>query len=73
MFVGMALWPTGGSAALQALAGLCHAGQTITDLQAQRTGLDKWLANSGLPAKVSPAAEAALRLAPPSARRPAGQ
>jgi Fe-S oxidoreductase len=40
---------------------------------AQRTGLDKWLAGSGLPAKVSPAAEAALRLAPPSAKRPAGQ
>jgi len=38
---------------------------------AQRTGLDKWLAGSGLPAKLSPAAEAALRLAPPSAGRPA--
>jgi Fe-S oxidoreductase len=38
---------------------------------AQRTGLDKWLADSGLPAKLSPAAEAALRLAPPSGGRPA--
>ena len=37
----------------------------------QRTGLDRWLADSGLPAKVSPAAEAALRLAPPSGGRPA--
>src|SRR5262249_48559047 len=36
---------------------------------AQRAGLDKRLAGSGLPAKVSPAAEAALRLAPPSAGR----
>jgi glycolate oxidase iron-sulfur subunit len=38
---------------------------------AQRTGLDKWLADSGLPARISPAAEAALRLAPPSGGRPA--
>ncbi|HEX8005823.1 MAG TPA: heterodisulfide reductase-related iron-sulfur binding cluster [Trebonia sp.] len=36
---------------------------------AQRTGLDRMLARSGLPARVSPAAEAALRLAPPSGRR----
>ena len=41
---------------------------------AQRTGLDRALARSGLPARVSPAAEAALRLAPPSARpMPAGR
>jgi glycolate oxidase iron-sulfur subunit len=33
---------------------------------AQRTGADRLLARSGLPAKVSPAAQAALRLAPPS-------
>jgi glycolate oxidase iron-sulfur subunit len=32
---------------------------------AQRAGLDRALARSGLPARVSPAAEAALRLAPP--------
>jgi glycolate oxidase iron-sulfur subunit len=38
---------------------------------AQRVGLDRMLARSGLPARVSPAAEAALRLAPPSVRRPA--
>jgi glycolate oxidase iron-sulfur subunit len=38
---------------------------------AQRTGLDKWLADSGLPARVSPAAEAALRLAPPGGGWPA--
>jgi glycolate dehydrogenase iron-sulfur subunit len=38
---------------------------------AQRVGLDRVLARSGLPARVSPAAEAALRLAPPSARRAA--
>jgi glycolate oxidase iron-sulfur subunit len=37
---------------------------------AQRAGLDRALARSGLPARVSPAAEAALRLAPPSASRP---
>jgi Fe-S oxidoreductase len=41
---------------------------------AQRTGLDRVLARSGLPARVSPAAGAALRLAPPSGRRlPAGR
>jgi glycolate oxidase iron-sulfur subunit len=34
---------------------------------AQRTGLDRWLARSGLAARVSPTAEAALRLAPPAA------
>jgi Fe-S oxidoreductase len=37
---------------------------------AQRAGLDRALVRSGLPARVSPAAEAALRLAPPSAVRP---
>ena len=37
---------------------------------AQRVGADRLLARSGL-AKVSPAAEAALRLAPPAATRPA--
>jgi glycolate oxidase iron-sulfur subunit len=37
---------------------------------AQRAGLDRLLVRSGLPARVSPAAEAALRLAPPSAARP---
>jgi len=37
---------------------------------AQRTGLDRVLARSGLPARVSPAAEAALRLAPPTPTRP---
>jgi len=36
----------------------------------QRTGLDRTLARSGLPARVSPAADAALRLAPPSSARP---
>jgi glycolate oxidase iron-sulfur subunit len=36
---------------------------------AQRAGLDRALARSGLAARVSPAAEAALRLAPPSASR----
>ena len=36
---------------------------------AQRTGLDRVLSRSGLPARVSPAAEAALRLAPPSTAR----
>jgi glycolate dehydrogenase iron-sulfur subunit len=41
---------------------------------AQRTGLDRVLARSGLPTRVSPAAGAALRLAPPSGRRlPAGR
>jgi glycolate oxidase iron-sulfur subunit len=40
---------------------------------AQRTGADKWLARSGLPAKVSPAADAALRLAPPAGARSAGR
>jgi glycolate dehydrogenase iron-sulfur subunit len=41
---------------------------------AQRTGLDRVLARSGLPARVSPAAGAALRLAPPSGHRlPAGR
>ncbi len=35
---------------------------------AQRTGLDRVLTRSGLPARISPAAGAALRLAPPSAR-----
>jgi glycolate oxidase iron-sulfur subunit len=39
---------------------------------AQRTGADRLLARSGLPARVSPAAEAALRLAPPGASRVAG-
>ena len=34
---------------------------------AQRTGLDRWLARSGLAARVSPTAQAALRLAPPAA------
>jgi glycolate dehydrogenase iron-sulfur subunit len=33
---------------------------------AQRAGADRWLARTGLPARVSPAAEAALRLAPPA-------
>jgi len=33
---------------------------------AQRTGADRWLAGSGLPARVAPAAQAALRLAPPA-------
>jgi glycolate oxidase iron-sulfur subunit len=33
---------------------------------AQRTGADRWLARTGLPARLSPAAEAALRLAPPA-------
>ncbi|HEY6790740.1 MAG TPA: 4Fe-4S dicluster domain-containing protein, partial [Trebonia sp.] len=33
---------------------------------AQRTGLDRWLARSRLAARVSPTAEAALRLAPPA-------
>ena len=33
---------------------------------AQRTGVDRWLARSGLAARVSPTAEAALRLAPPA-------
>jgi glycolate oxidase iron-sulfur subunit len=33
---------------------------------AQRTGADRWLAGTGLPARVSPAAQAALRLAPPA-------
>jgi glycolate oxidase iron-sulfur subunit len=37
---------------------------------AQRTGLDRALARSRLPGRVSPAAEAALRLAPPSGARP---
>jgi glycolate oxidase iron-sulfur subunit len=40
---------------------------------AQRVGADRLLARSGLPAKVSPAAGAALRLAPPSAARPVGR
>jgi glycolate oxidase iron-sulfur subunit len=35
---------------------------------AQRTGVDRLLARSGLLGRVSPAAEAALRLAPPSSR-----
>ncbi len=40
----------------------------VTPLRvAQRTGLDRWLARSGLAARVSPTAEAALRLAPPAA------
>jgi glycolate oxidase iron-sulfur subunit len=37
---------------------------------AQRLGADRVLARSGLPARVSPAAEAALRLAPDSSARP---
>src|SRR5499427_1266274 len=41
---------------------------------AQRTGVDRLLARSGVLGRVSPAAEAALRLAPPSARpMPAGR
>jgi glycolate oxidase iron-sulfur subunit len=40
---------------------------------AQRTGMDRVLARSGLPARVSPTAEAALRLAPASGRLPAGR
>src|SRR5215469_13398652 len=40
---------------------------------AQRTGLDRWLVRSGLPARVSPSAEAALRLAPPATSRKAGR
>jgi glycolate oxidase iron-sulfur subunit len=42
---------------------------------AQRTGADRWLARSRLPARMSPAAEAALRLAPPAspAAGPAGR
>jgi glycolate oxidase iron-sulfur subunit len=36
---------------------------------AQRTGLDRRLANSRLPGKISPALGAALRLAPPAASR----
>jgi glycolate oxidase iron-sulfur subunit len=41
----------------------------------QRSGLDSVIARSGLPGRVSPAAEAALRLAPPSSSRafPAGR
>ena len=40
---------------------------------AQRTGADRLLARSGLVGKVSPAAEQALRLAPPTARRAPGR
>jgi Fe-S oxidoreductase len=41
---------------------------------AQRTGADRLLARSGIPARISPAAGAALRLAPPSGQRmPAGR
>jgi glycolate oxidase iron-sulfur subunit len=40
---------------------------------AQRIGADRWLARTGLPALVSPAAEAALRLAPPSHGGSAGR
>jgi glycolate oxidase iron-sulfur subunit len=41
---------------------------------AQRTGMDRLLARGGLLGRVSPAAEAALRLAPPSSRPlPAGR
>jgi glycolate oxidase iron-sulfur subunit len=40
---------------------------------AQRAGLDRALTRSGLPARVSPAAEAALRLAPGSPALPAGR
>jgi len=40
---------------------------------AQRTGLDRWLARSGLPGRISPSAEAALRLAPPATSRKAGR
>jgi glycolate oxidase iron-sulfur subunit len=41
---------------------------------AQRTGVDRLLARSGVLGRVSPAAEAALRLAPPSSRPlPAGR
>jgi Fe-S oxidoreductase len=36
---------------------------------AQRTGADRLLARSGIPARIFPAAEAALRLAPPSGQR----
>jgi glycolate oxidase iron-sulfur subunit len=40
---------------------------------AQRAGLDRALTRSGLPARVSPAASAALRLAPASLPLPAGR
>jgi len=40
---------------------------------AQRAGLDRALTRGGLPARVSPAAEAALRLAPASLAFPAGR
>jgi glycolate oxidase iron-sulfur subunit len=40
---------------------------------AQRAGLDRALTRSGLPGRVSPAAEAALRLAPASRALPAGR
>ena len=40
---------------------------------AQRTGADRLLARSGLVGKVSPAAEQALRLAPPSRPQPHGR
>jgi glycolate oxidase iron-sulfur subunit len=42
---------------------------------AQRTGADRWLARAGWPARVSPTAQAALRLAPPAspAASPAGR
>jgi glycolate oxidase iron-sulfur subunit len=40
---------------------------------AQRTGLDRWLARTGLVARVSATADAALRLAPPAAAGPAGR
>jgi glycolate oxidase iron-sulfur subunit len=39
----------------------------------QRTGADRLIARTGLVGRVSPAAEQALRLAPPSASRPAGR
>jgi glycolate oxidase iron-sulfur subunit len=39
---------------------------------AQRTGADRLLARSGLPARISPAAEAALRLAPAASTGAAG-
>jgi glycolate dehydrogenase iron-sulfur subunit len=40
---------------------------------AQRTGLVQWLARSGLTARVSPTAQAALRLAPPASAATGGR
>jgi hypothetical protein len=50
MFLGATAWPTGGSAGMQAVAGLCHAGGALADLQAWKAHKEEGL--SGDPRQI---------------------